>query len=675
MKVLRYPVISITFFLAVGIALGHYTNPHLQLVYCVAALSAIALGIAYYFSNQNFIQRPYFAIASWLFSAAVGLLACSLHYAPNQAMHYTHYLKPGQTPALKAIVSERLKPNAYSEKYYVNTQSIDKHPVSGKLLLIVPIDSLKQNLQAGDVLYIYDDLKPISASLNPYQFNYAEYMAGQNVFHQVKLKGNYIKTGQEKNFDYYIDHLRQALTDSFSIHHYSPEVNNMIKALLFGQRQDMDAETNANYTNAGVVHILAISGLHIAVLFYILNLILKPLNRVHRKGKLLQLILVLVFLWLFAFISGLSASVVRSVVMFSFVSIGLYFNRSSNIYNSIAVSMLFLLLAKPMFLFDVGFQLSYAAVISIVALQPLYKNLRLSKYKAVNYITDTVLISLVAQIGVLPLSLYYFNQFPLLFLLANVVVVPLSTIVLVLGIIVLILNFIWADAAILCGKVLVLLIDWMNAFIAWVASFDRLVIKDIPFTMLLNILLYAVIFAGVAWLYKKSFRNVAAVLSCVIIFQSAYMITAQDAKKGSELVVFNNYGSSLIAIKNNSEISVYSNDSLALENKNMIAYNKGEFNQQVKQKPLKNLLWFSQQKILVVDSLTVYDGLKLKPDVMLLTQSPKINLDRLLAELKPKQVIADATNYKTYIARWAATCRKQKIPFHATAEKGFYKLD
>ena len=674
MKVLRYPVISITIFLAIGIALGHYAKPDLFVVYAAMAISAIILGIAYYFSNQNFIQRPYFAIASWLFSATVGLLAYSLHYAPNQATHYTHYLNAGENPVVKAVVSERLKPNAYSEKYYANIKSIDKQHVSGKLLVIVPID-LKQRLHAGDVLYIHDDFKPITASLNPYQFNYADYMAGQNVFHQVKLKGNYFKAGQQKNFDYYIDNLRKVLTESFSIHHYSPEVSNMIKALLFGQRQDMDAETNANYTNAGVVHILAISGLHIAVLFYILNLILKPLNRFSRKGKLLQLVVVLAFLWLFAFLSGLSASVVRSVVMFSFMSVGLYFNRSSNIYNSIAVSILFLLLAKPMFLFDVGFQLSYAAVISIVALQPIYKNLRLSKYKALNYIADTVLISLVAQIGVLPLSLYYFNQFPLLFLLANVVVVPLSTILLVVAIIVLLLNFIWTDVAILCGKLLALLIDWMNAFIAWIASFDRLVIKDIPFTMMLNILLYAVIFAGVAWLYKKSFRNVATALSFVILFQGAYMITAQDAKRGCELIVFHNYRSSLIAIKNNSGIAVYSNDSLALENKNLIAYNKGTFNQEVKQKPLKNLLWFSQQKILVVDSVTVYEGLDIKPDIVLLTQSPKINLERMLVQLKPKQVVADATNYKTHIARWAATCRKQKIPFHATAEKGFYKLD
>lgn len=675
MKVLRYPVISITFFLAIGIAIGHYAKPDLFLVYAATAVSAIILGIAYYFSNQNFIQRPYFAMASWLFSAAVGMLAYSLHYAPNQATHYSHFLKPGDTPVSRAVLSERLKPNAYSEKYYANITSVDKQPASGKLLITVPKDSLQKLFHAGDVVYVHDALKPITPSMNPYQFNYAEYMAGQNVFHQVKLKGNYIKAGQEKNFDYYIDNLRQLLTGSFGIHHYSSEVNNVIKALLFGQRQDMDAETNANYTNAGVVHILAISGLHIAVLFYILNLILKPLNRLRRKGKLLQLILVLAFLWLFAFLSGLSASVVRSVVMFSFVSIGLYFNRSSNIYNSIAVSMLFLLLAKPMFLFDVGFQLSYAAVISIVALQPVYKNLKLSKYKAVNYFADTVLISLAAQIGVLPLSLYYFNQFPLLFLLANVLVMPLSTLVLVLGIIVLLLNFIWTDSATLTGKLLSLLIDWMNAFIAWIASFDNLVIKDIPFTMLLNVLLYSAIFAFIAWLYRKSFKNAAVMLSLVIVFQATYMFTAQHAKNGSEMIVFNNYGSSLIAIKKNTEISVYSNDSLALQNKNLVAYNKGKFNQQAVQKPLKNLLWFSGQKILVIDSLTVYESLKLKPDVVLLTQSPKINLDRLLAELKPKQVIADATNYKTYIARWAATCRKQKIPFHATAEKGFYKLD
>lgn len=518
MKALKYPIITIVIFLAFGIIAGNYFKPLADYLYVFTALSAIAVAAAYWQSARSFVQKPYFALAACLFSFALGLLAHALHYAPNHTSHYSHYIDNSEIPVITGTISERLKPNQFSEKYYFEVSSINNKPATGKLLIISPKESLNRLMHAGQQLLIADNLQPIARAMNPYQFDYSDYMASQNVFHQVKLKENYHIVAIKKTLDYYVDELRNTLTASFSIHNYSPSTLNMIKALLLGQRQDMDKETTDNYTSAGVVHILAISGLHIAVLFYILNLLLKPLNRL-KKGKLIQLLIVLGFLWLFALVSGLSASVVRSVVMFSFVSIGVYFNRDSNIYNSLAVSMLFLLLLKPMFLFDVGFQLSYAAVFAIVWLQPLYKKVRVSRYKAINYMADTVLISLVAQIGVLPLSLYYFNQFPLLFLLANVVVVPLSTVVLIIGIVVLALNFIWTDAAILIGKLLEWTIDGMDLFIAWIASFKSMVLTNIPFTLALNVVLYCLLAAFVLWLYKKSYRRTVACLLLQLFFR------------------------------------------------------------------------------------------------------------------------------------------------------------
>jgi len=151
------------------------------------------------------------------------------------------------------------------------------------------------------------------------------------------------------------------------------------------------------------------------------------------------------------------------------------------------------------------------------------------------------------------------------------------------------------------------------------------------------------------------------------------MAIAWQAKNSGELVVFHNRDATVLAQKENSRITIFSTDSLALDNRTVKAYNKGNFNQNITLAPLQNLLWHKGNKILVLDSLSLYPD-NAKPDVILLTQSPKVNMERLLQKLKPKQVVADATNYKTYVARWAATCRKQNIPFHATAEKGYYIL-
>ena len=666
-------IILTTLSLILGILAGYYIQPSPALSCMLATLSAIAFILSYWKSNKDLIQKPYFAAWTFVLSFFIGMLSFTLHYEPNQKLHYTHFIND-ENPVIEGVISERLKPNDYNEKYYLKIQSVNQKPAKGKILLMAGKDKTPL-FHAGDKIIIADIPQPIPKPLNPYQFDYAAYMAKQNVFDQLTLRDNYIKAGQVNNLDYYLESFRHTLMGSFSIHGYSTETTNIINALLLGQRQDLDKEIAVSYTNSGVVHILAISGLHIAILFYILNLLLKPLKRIiHKRGRLMQLILILSFLWMFAFISGLSASVVRSVVMFSFISIGLYLNRSAGIYSSIAVSMLFLLLINPNYLFDAGFQLSYLAVIAIVVMQPFYKNIRISKYKAINYFVDVCIVSVVAQIGVLPLSLYYFNQFPLLFLLSNIVVIPLSNLILILGIIVLTLNFIWADIALFVGKALEFLIQSMNAFTAWIASFDSLIIKDIPFTFVLNIALYAVLTAFILWCYNKTYRYTVMLLCFVLCFQILFTTTKWDAATKQEFIVFNNRKQTLIASKNNDVVTIYSNDSLALESSTIKAYSKENFNPQLAHIPLHNVLWFNRQKILLIDNSGIYPKI-IKPDILIVTQSPKVNFEKTLLELKPVEVVADATNYKNYIKRWKASCKKHNIPFYATSEHGYYRLD
>ncbi|OIQ21796.1 MAG: hypothetical protein BM557_03110 [Flavobacterium sp. MedPE-SWcel] len=671
MKILKYPIIPITTTLAIGIAVGAYSNLPLFTTYIATGVSFLLFVTSYWLSAKTFVQKPYFSISTLLLAFFTGLLTFSLHHPPNSPTHYSNVLTAGEAPLIKGYIAERIKPNDFNEKYYLKVQSVNKKPATGKILITVPIKSHPLLFLAGDVIIIHDTPKPITKTLNPYQFDYAAYMEKQNIFHQVKLKKNYITAGQVKNFDYYIDSFRRELIYSFDNHNYSPRVMNVVKALLLGQRQDIDKNIKANYIDAGVMHILAISGLHIAILFYMISLILKPLNRFNKKGKLIQLLATLAFLWFFAIIAGLSASIVRAVVMFSFVSIGLYFNRNANTFNSIAVSMLVLILVKPAFLFDVGFQLSYAAVFSIVWLQPLYQKIKVSKYKAVNYFIDIIVISLVAQLGVLPLSLYYFNQFPLLFPIANIVVIPIATLVLILGIITLIFNFIYNEFALLLGEVLEFLIWSMNSFIQWIASFKDLVIKDISFSLLLTISLYAIIISGVLWSFKKEYKRIVITLCAVLLFQFIYIATKWQANNSEELIIFNNWNNSLIAARKQNTITFYSNDSLVTESYNAKAYIKGSFSDSINTTSLQNTLWFKQHKILLLDKKGIYSK-TMQPDIVLLTKSSKVNLEQLLQEVKPKIVVADATNYKTFIKRWEIICEEQKIPFHATAEKGFY---
>ena len=670
--ILKYPVIPLTFFIALGIAAGYYIQPGVIIPAIILALLLALMAFAYRRANTTIAPSPYFAVMAALFAFIAGGIVQQLHFGTNNAFHYSHFLPSEDIPVIKGVITERLKPNEFSEKYYFEVKAVNKQTASGKLVVTVPKDSVSKLLHAGDVLFIASYPKPIIPALNPYQFDYSAYMRKQDVFHQLKLKDNYIKAGIQTGFNYHIQNIRNTLISSFAIHNYSAQTMDIITALLFGQRQDMDKETSDSYTDAGVVHILAISGLHFSLLFFALNWLLGPLKR-FEHGYTLHFAIIIGLMWFFALITGLSASVVRAVVMFSFVLTGELINRKANIYNSLAVSMLVLLLAKPNFLFDAGFQLSYLAVFAIVGLQPIYNRLGRSKYWVINFAKDTVAISFIAQIGVLPLSLYYLNQFPLLFLLANVIVIPLSNIILGLGIITLLLNFIFPPLALWVGKALEFLIDAMNGFIKWIASFEYLVLKNIPFTLLLNITLYLTLTMAVFWLYRQTYKRTAALLCAVIVFEIAYMVTVWQAHHGEELVIFHNYKNTLLAKKQLNRLIVMSTDSVAATNPAIKAYAKGNFNPTIKVLPLQNVLWHKGHTILIMDSLTAYRP-GIKPEILVLTKSPKVNLERVLQQLQPKEVIADATNYKTYIARWAATCRKQKIPFHATAEKGSYSI-
>ncbi|ESU21034.1 hypothetical protein FEDK69T_27110 [Flavobacterium enshiense DK69] len=672
MKTIKFPTVLIALFFIFGIVANFYWRLDTTWIAVTNLTVLILFGIHFRLSNKHFFQKIYFSLFTCLLSFCIGMLTYSLHYHPGYKNHYSHFLSDADL--MKGTISERLKSNDYAEKYYFKITRINDKKVFGKILLTVPKKVSTEKFHAGDELYIKGELTPIAKSFNPYQFDYASYLEKQNVFHQLNLKaGTYLKAATNHNLDFYVETYRNKLLGSFKIHHFTNDINHIIDALLLGQRQDMNSQVTDNYTNAGVIHILAISGLHIAILYALLLFFLKPLNR-FKNGKLLQFIIIIVFLWLFAILSGLSASVVRSVVMFSLISFGLYLNRSGNIYNILAVSMLIILLCNPNFLFDVGFQLSYVAVFSIVWLQPFYRSFKPSRFKLVNYFVDLLTISFVAQIGVLPLSLYYFHQVPLLFFLANLVVIPLSSFVLILGIAILAFNFTIPGLAIILGKLLGFAIEIMNQYIAWIASFETFAIKDIPFSFSLLLIFYLMLTALVLWLYEKEYSRLILFLSSSFAFQILILFTLWQSKQGSEFIVFNNKKSTLLTEKRKDRISVYSNDSLPKENKNLKAYSCGNFNQTLEVQPLQNVLFYDNRKILVIDSLGVY-SLNQKTDILLLIQSPKVNLNRVIETIHPKAVIADATNYKSYVNRWKSTCETKKIPFHATAEKGFYKIE
>lgn len=667
MKAFKFPLIPIVPCLATGIITSFWL--HLNLNFILSGLGILFIFFTFLLKIPKTKNNPfYYGLATYLLAFQIGTLLFFTHFEPNRKNHYSKVSTNGIC-LIEGTIKQETKPSAKKNKFIVNIDALNGKDASGTFLLYFPKDA-KKTLIPGKKIVVKSKLYPIKGSFNPYQFNYGKYMENQNIFHQVYgADEDIILLEQTQNLNYYLYNIRNKLSNSFAIQNFDAKTQAILNALLFGQRILLDGETIAAYSNAGVIHILAISGLHVGIFFLILNFLLQPLKRV-RKGKIIKLFLILAFLWSFAFISGLSASVTRAVIMFSILSIGKHYNQQNNTLNTIAFSALLLLCYNPNYIFDVGFQLSYAAVISIVVLNPFFKLFYFTKNKIAKYSLDIILVSLAAQIGVLPLSIYYFHQFPVLFLVANIVVIPLTTIILFIGLATLAITPLSTQIALFFGKILSTIIEWMNSYIHWISMLECS-IKNISFTVTLCFLAYVSIAFFMYLLYQKKAQNLKYFLASILLFQLTYFYTKFKESTTNEFIVFNTKNS-LITIKENNIISAFT--STPQESASTISdYKRGTFTKKVAVLSLKNTLLFKDTKILIVDSLSTYK-LSQKPDIVILTQGTRVNLERLIQFNAPKTIIADHSNSKYKVEIWKKTCAKNKIPFHSTYEKGFYKI-
>ena len=670
MDVLKYPIILIAICFGLGIVIQNFVCFSLTSLLLSSSIFILLFLILFILNRNKNAKNIVFGLVSYFLILSLGSLSFYIHQGFNAKNHYST-VESKELNSIKGLVVEELKPNEFYTKFIVKIDSFNHQKSTGKLLVYFSKKNA-DSLCIGDLVSFNTEIKPIAKNYNPDTFDYANYMENQNVFHQIKcFENDYFIGGKVKNFTFYINELRKKLVHSFDAHHFSVRTKSILNALLLGQKQQIDSETLNDYKNAGVVHILAISGLHIGIIYTFFNLIFGFLNRV-KHGKTIKLIVILLLLWTFALISGMSASITRSVTMFSLIAFGTFLNRKNFMFNAIAASGLLLLVYNPHFIFDVGFQLSYAAVISILLFQPFYQRFYYSKNKIIVYITDLFLVSLTAQLGVLPLMLLYFKQVPTLFLLANFVVIPVATAILILGIIVLFLNFVYLPLALHLGKIISILVEFMNYYIHWLSSFEGYVIKNITFTPFLTVGLYLLILSVIYWIYRPKNKHLLTVLILTLSFQLVYFYTKRETSQKKELIIFNNKESA-ISIFDTNKITIFSNDSLIAKNQSIQEYATAKFNPKIAFYPLENVLFFKNKKIIIVDESGIYTTTS-KPDVVIIRQNSRINIERLILTSKPKLIIADKSNSYTSIKRWKATCLKYKIPFHAIAEKGFYKM-
>ncbi|MEM9647938.1 MAG: ComEC/Rec2 family competence protein [Bacteroidota bacterium] len=652
--------------LATGILLGFYTRIASGVLLFLFPSLLVLLFVAMKKQSRNGL--PFFELTFILTFLAIGVFTVKLHN-PNSLAN----LQDDQSYSWVLKIKEILKPNSYNQRYLAQVMLANNEPQQGRLILSFPRDSLKRNLNVDDEVIVHGQLLDIPPTRNPHQFDYRAYLKKQGIQHQLKSNGNgfIVRDAPSRTLLGYASEFRNHIISKLRNEGFGPSELGVIQALLLGYRGDISADVYDDYKNAGAVHILAVSGLHVGILLLFLQFLFTPLSHLP-KGKILKLLVIVLSLWVYAFIAGLSPSIVRAVTMFSFLAYAMHLNRPTNTFNILALSLFFTLLLKPLFLFQVGFQMSYAAVFAIVWLYPKLERFWTPENLIIRKVWQLLSISVSAQMGVLPISLFYFHQFPALFFVSNLLVVPFLGLLLGCGILVIVLSLLDILPNILMQGY-DLAIQGMNTIVGWVGQQERFLIRDIPFDSVQLVLGYLFLISLVHYLAKPKRKTLVQVAIGILLFQS-WSLRNQKQVNGKETLILGHQSKQTVLLhQQGKQLRIFASDttSLPVLVKN---YQVAERLKSVSKHPLQNSYAIGQKRIYVLDSSGIYPK-DLGTDYLLLTQSPKVNLDRLLRTIQPKTVIADGSNYTSFVKRWKVSCIKKNIPFHSTREKGYFVFD
>ena len=465
-----------------------------------------------------------------------------------------------------------------------------------------------------------------------------------------------------------------------------PESNEfaVAAALILGKKDELSTDLRNAYAETGAVHVLAVSGLHLGFIAWGLGLIFGwgPFKR--KSWRWIRLACILCGIWLFALITGLPPSVQRAATMFSAVWIGIVLDRKSSIYNTLGASALVLLLINPMLLFDIGFQLSYLALLGIVFFQPRIYGLLKTRSWILDKLWALISVALAAQLTTFPLSLYYFHQFPIYFLLSGVVVVLAASLILGTGILLFVFSWLSPLASFL-GKVLFGILWVNNAFIEYLQQLPGHLVDGIWINeWQLTALLLAVFFIAVYSVRPRAKYLMLALAGLILVFGVNFWHQA-NLRQQKRLIIYHLYKASVLdAISGKYRYTISNLE----EGSSDLLWNVQPHREKVGATQIRkdSLYWkeapplyhFYEKQIVIIDS-NWKPGVKperpILVDIVLLKNAPQLSLQELSHYFQTDVWVADGTNYPTKLESWQAEAKELGLKFHATKEQGAYILD
>lgn len=632
--------------------------------------SFVLLVVLFGYSNRSRIGagKTYFLIGCDVFLFLAACYACYFIQPKNNPDYFVYYNTSREikwTGTLDEVVNE--KENFL--KAIVLVDEVNKVKTTGKMLVYFKKPIRKDELVACRKLEALSVITDIPSPLNPHEFDYKEYLAHKRIYYQTFVDTGAVRMQNQYagGLNYWGMQVKNSVVDFFNSGILSAEAAQLCSALITGYDNEISRDTINAFAHSGTLHVLSVSGLHTGILFAVLLFVLNWLDR-HNRFKILKLMVLLCGLWLFVFIAGFSPPILRAAIMLSLIAIGkYYYNYMSNAsINIMGVSAFVLLLFDPYILFDTGFLLSYFALLGILIFEPPITSLYNGDNKIIKKIWTLCSVSIAAQISTLPITLYFFHQLPLWFVFSNLLVIPLCTLIMFLGI-GLIFKISWLAPLInLLTKLVYFLIGLTNN-----AGWGYLDMIDFNFR---DVLFLSSVIAMLYWMIKyRRFHLVLGTLSLVIIWQTFNLLEVLDKKQHVKVAVYHINKASCIEFKNRNKLLLDSTCSIS-DYEFHVKNNLTNYNYPYKLNCSFNYVSVDSLRLLIVSSDEDVSLISiLNPNFLLLRNNVMVDSE-LLKKSEINKVIADGScAYKT-IRILKQSCQQANISFHVTRENGFLEL-
>ncbi len=533
------------------------------------------------------------------------------------------------------------------------------HPTRKNIVAYLEKDSNAFNLRPGDEIIFYSKIEPFKNLGNPDDFDYKTYMFNKGFAGSTYIQSTaWMKTKRtSKNIFTHAQIFREKILNIYKSFDLSPDSYSFISALTLGHKDELSNELKEAFRTSGTSHILAVSGMHVGIIYTILYIMFGLFGR-GSKTKVLRFSLIIATMWLYAILTGLPPSVVRATIMLTIASIGIATNNKIFIINTLSIAAFIILIFNPLQLFNVGFQMSFGAVLSIVYLNPIISKIKNPKNKLTRYTWNLFTVSLSAQLGLLPITLYYFGTFPTYFFIANVLIVPTLAVVVYLCLaasIFVLLNISWGSIFTTLSSIAIKSLGIAVEFILRIVYF----IESLPYSQISNlhislgqmILLFTIIITTFIFIASRKPNYIIATLAGTLALCLSIMIPNK---------ISNEHYISIFNTPNKNDISIFTRNKripLTLKDNGFIPHSH------------KRILLLSDNLISRPNNNQSFEI-----DILILTNDKSFSIIQLSTWFRAKQLIIDSTIPKYVKEKWLEECINLGIEVHDVSKDGAFLI-